>query len=85
MDFDMDNIRWLRMWGLTMEGEGRQRKVLQGMVGDKVKGEAVPFTFPGPRNTGEEVSSAALVYLESLEHHLLQLLEENKLLVKYHI
>ena len=85
MDFDMDNITWLRMWVLTMEGEGRQMlQVLQGMVGDKVKGEAVPFTFPGPRNTGE-VLSAALVYLESLEHHLLQLLEENKLLVKYHI
>ena len=30
--------------GGNMEGEGRQRKV--GMVGDKVHGEAVPFTFP---------------------------------------
>ena len=56
-----------------MEGEGRQRKVLKGMVGDKVHGEAVAFTFPGQRHRGEEVSASALVHLESVEDHLIQL------------
>ena len=68
-----------------MEGEGRQRKVLKGMVGDKVHGEAVAFTFPGQRHRGEEVSASALVHLESVEDHLIQLLDENKLLVHSHI
>lgn len=63
-----------------MEGEGKQRKEVQGVIRDKVKGEAVPFTFPKQKNTGE-VRASALVYLECLEDHILQLLDNNKLLV----
>ena len=69
------------MWGVNMEGEGKQRKEVQGVIGDKVKGDAVPFTFPKQRNAGEEVRASALVYLECLEDHILQLLDDNKLLV----
>jgi hypothetical protein len=39
------------------------------------------FTFPKQRNAGEEVRASALVYLECLEDHILQLLDDNKLLV----
>ena len=65
-----------------MGGDGKQRKVLRGTLSDKVQGEAVPFTFPGSRHAGEEVCSSPL---DSLEDHLLQLLEENVLLVQSHM
>ena len=74
------------MWGVSMAGEGKQRRVAKEMVQEKVQGEEVPLSFPMPRKTGEEVRVSALVYLEYLEDHLLHLLDENKLLVKtiYH-
>ena len=65
-----------------MGGDGKQRKVLRGTLSDKVQGEAVPFTFPKSQHTVEEVCSSPL---DSLEDHLLQLLEENVLLVQSHM
>ena len=65
-----------------MAGEGRQRKVAKEMIGDKVKGQTVPFSFPKTKRGEEEVRASALVYLESLEEHILHLLDENKRLVK---
>ena len=64
-----------------MAGEGRERTIAKEMIGDKVQGEMVPFSFPGANRTGEEIRSAALVYIESLQEHILQLLDENNSLV----
>ena len=65
-----------------MEGEGKQRKEVQGVIRDKVKGEAVlPFTFPKQRNAGKRFG---LKHLEYLQDHILQLLEDNKQLVCKH-
>ena len=68
-----------------MGGDGKQRKVLRGTLSDKVQEEAVPFTFPKSQHTVEEVCSSPLIHLDSLEDHLLQLLEENMLLVQSHM
>ena len=59
-----------------MEGEKKQRKGVQGVV-EKVKGEVVPFSFPKRGHTGQELRAAAMVYLEALQDHLLQLLDDN--------
>ena len=76
------SLKGLKMWGVSMAGEGRQRKVVKEMVGDKVQAEEVPFSFPKTKRGGEEVRASALVYLEYLEDHVLHLLDENKLLVE---
>jgi hypothetical protein len=68
--------KWLRIWGVQMEGEKKQRKGVQG-VEEKVKGEVVPFSFPKRGHTGEELRASALVYLKVLQDHLLQLLDDN--------
>ena len=36
------------MWGICMAGEGKERKIAKKIVGNKVKGETVPF-FPRQR------------------------------------
>ena len=59
-----------------MEGEKKQRKGVQGVV-EKVKGEVVHFSFPKRGHTGEELRASALVYLEVLQDHLLQLMDDN--------
>ena len=71
------------MWGITMGGEGTQRKMANEVIGSKVEGETVPFSFPRTKRNGEEVRASALVYIQSLEDHVLQLLDKNKMLV-YH-
>ena len=71
------------MWGITMAGEGTQRKMANEIIGSKVEGETVPFSFPRTKRNGEEVRASALVYIQSLEDHVLQLLDKNKMLV-YH-
>ena len=68
------------MWGISMSGEGRERKLVKELTEDRVQGEEVPFSFPAPKR-GEEVRVAALVYLEHLKDHILHLLDENKTLV----
>ena len=43
------------MWGVSIAGEGKQRRVAKEMVQEKVQGEEVQFSFSMPRKTGEEV------------------------------
>ena len=62
-----------------MAGEAKQRMVMKESVGDKVKGETVPFSFPRPRRAEEEVRASALVYIPSLHDHIHDLLESNKM------
>ena len=68
------------MWGVSMAGEGKERKVAKVMIHVEVQGEEVPFSFP--TKGGEEMRTSALVFLECLEKHLLHLLDENNQLVE---
>ena len=48
------------MWGVSMAGEGKERKAAKVMIHDEVQGEEVPFSFP--RKGGEEMRTSALVF-----------------------
>ena len=56
----MKTDRWLKMWGVSMAGEGKERKVAQDIIGDTVLGETVPFSYPKSMRGGEEVQASAL-------------------------
>jgi hypothetical protein len=62
--------------------EGRERKVAKEILWDRVKGEVVPFSFPRPKKAGEEVRASAIVYLQSLQDQVQQLIDENEQLVR---
>ena len=70
-------FRWLKPSGICLAGEERMRHISSQIVGDNLKGEIAPFSFPIPSG-GEEIKGASLVYIPQLVDKVVQLLEGNE-------
>ena len=53
------------------------RHISSHIVGDNLKGEVAPFTFPLPSG-GDEINGAPLVYISHLVDKVIQFLNENE-------
>ena len=53
------------------------RHISSQIVGDNLKGEIAPFSFPIPSG-GKEIKGAPLVYIPQLVDKVVQLLEGNE-------
>eukprot|EP00731_Ephydatia_muelleri_P021814 Em0014g405a len=69
--------RWLKSSGICLAGEERMRQISCQIVGDNLKGEIAPFSFPLPSG-GEEVKGSPLVYIPHLVDMVIHLLDENE-------
>eukprot|EP00731_Ephydatia_muelleri_P038060 Em0644g1a len=67
----------LKSSGICLAGEERMRHISSQIVGDNLKGEIAPFSFPIPSG-GEEIKGAPLVYIPQLVDKVVQLLEGNE-------
>ena len=70
-------FRWLKSSGICLAGERRMRHMFCQIVGDNLKGEIAPFSFPLP-SRGEEIKGAPLVYIPHLVARVVQLLDGNE-------
>ena len=70
-------FRWLKSSGICLAGEERMCHISSQIVGDNLKGEIAPFSFPIPSG-GEEIKGAPLVYVPQLVDKVVQLLEGNE-------
>ena len=69
--------RWLKAWGADLAYEKKQRDLMKTQLVDiHVQAEAVPFSFQLKRGA-HELRPAPLAFVESLEHVVFYLLEEN--------
>eukprot|EP00731_Ephydatia_muelleri_P000541 Em0001g541a len=69
--------RWLKSSGIHLAGEERMRHISSHIVGDNLKGEVAPFTFPHPSG-GDEIKGAPLVYIPHLVDKVIHFLNENE-------
>eukprot|EP00731_Ephydatia_muelleri_P019402 Em0012g227a len=69
--------RWLKSSGICLAGEERMCQISCLIVGDNLKGEIAPFSFPLPSG-GEEVKGSPLVYIPHLVDMVVHLLDENE-------
>ena len=70
-------FRWLKASGISLAGEERMRHISSQIVGENLKGEIAPFSFPLPSG-GEEIKGAPLVYIPHLVDKVVQLLDGNE-------
>ena len=68
--------RWLKLSGVHLSSEGKQRALCKEMLGDNLEVELAPFSFKLP-NGGEGIRGAAHGYTPSLTSKITQLLEQN--------
>ena len=70
------NTRWLKERGLTLPSEKRQRALSHDVLGDNLKSEAAPFSFP-LKHGGEDLRPAPYVYVPDLPAMIFQHLDQN--------
>ena len=70
-------FRWLKASGISLAGEERMRHISSQIVGENLKGEIAPFSFPLPSG-GEEIKGAPLVYIPHLVDKVVQLIDGNE-------
>ncbi|KAL5486459.1 hypothetical protein EMCRGX_G018937 [Ephydatia muelleri] len=68
---------WLKSSGIHLAGEERMRHISSHIVGDNLKGEVAPFTFPLPSGA-DEIKGAPLVYIPHLVDKVIHFLNENE-------
>eukprot|EP00731_Ephydatia_muelleri_P017324 Em0010g422a len=77
-------LRWLKSSGIHLAGEERMRHISSHIVGNNLKGEVAPFTFPLP-SVGDEIKGAPLVYIPHLVDKVLHFLNENESVTNFHV
>ena len=70
-------IRWFLKCNVSIASEMKMRKRPAEMIGDNLKVEPVPLTFP-LREGGEEVKLRPYAYIPDLWIQIVQLLESNE-------
>ena len=69
--------RWLKEWGASISSERQQRSVARRLLGDNLRAEAAPFSFPHC-DGGEILKTAPIVYTANLVLAVVNMLEENE-------
>ncbi|KAL5517678.1 hypothetical protein EMCRGX_G003271 [Ephydatia muelleri] len=69
--------RWLKGSGLSLPSERKMRSIAAQQIDDNLESEVAPFAFPLDSG-GEELRSAAHVFIPNLQRKIFQFLEENE-------
>lgn len=68
--------RYLKASGVSIACEEKMRQIAREIIGDNLKGEVSPFSFP-LKSGGEEIRGAPHIFMPNLNNKIIQLLEQN--------
>lgn len=72
------NIRWLKLWGIDLASEKKQRDLMNVQLKDiQIESEAIPFSFETRRGGPRELRPAVMGYVFDIKALLFHALEEN--------
>jgi len=66
----------LKVWGVEIESERKQRMVCDTLVTTEIVAEAAPFSFALKRG-GEEIRSAPIAYIQHIAVKVMELLDQS--------